>query len=250
MTGQLLTGMPRSTDGNSAVQAGAMLYFYATGTTTQQAAYADAGLTTPLSNPLIADAGGRYAPAYLDPSKTYRIYETNSGGAATGLDIDPVNTAVGSYITTSTLTTALASYLPLAGGTMTGALSLYAGSTITDVASGTAYAAGYRDLPQAGGAVKTANYTATIADAGKHIAMNGASITATIPANSSVAFPVGTFLTFVNTNATALTIAITTDTMTLANSTTTGARSLAQNGIATAIKIGATSWLISGSGLS
>ena len=242
--------MPRSTDANNVAQAGAKLYFYVTGTTTLQAAYADALSTTPLANPLIADAGGRYASAYLDPTKTYRVYETTNGGSATGLDIDPVNAATGTYITASGLTSALVPYLLLAGGTMTGTLALYPGSTITDVASGTAYAAGYRDLPQAGGAPKTTSYNVTIADAGKHIAMNGTSITATIPANSSVTFPIGTFLTFVNTNATTLSISISTDLLTLANSATTGTRTLATNGIATAIKTGATSWLISGAGLS
>jgi len=44
-------------------------------------------------------------------------------------------------------------------------------------------------------------------------------------------------------------IAITTDTLTLAGSTTTGTRSLAQNGVATAIKVASTSWIISGAGL-
>ena len=79
--------------------------------------------------------------------------------------------------------------------------------------------------------------------------MNGASLTLTVPANGTVAFPIGATLMVVNTNATALTIAITTDTMTLANSTTTGSRTLAQNGMATLTKIGTTNWLIAGSGL-
>jgi hypothetical protein len=79
--------------------------------------------------------------------------------------------------------------------------------------------------------------------------MNGSSLTLTIPANSAVPFPVGTVIIVVNVNASALSIAITTDTLTLANSTTTGTRTLAQNGLATCVKIGGTSWLISGAGL-
>ena len=79
--------------------------------------------------------------------------------------------------------------------------------------------------------------------------MNGTSKTLTIPANGTVAFPVGTVFIVVNINSSALSIAITTDTLTLANSTTTGTRTLAQNGIATCVKIAATSWLISGAGL-
>ena len=46
-----------------------------------------------------------------------------------------------------------------------------------------------------------------------------------------------------------VTIAITTDTMYLSDAGTTGSRSLAQYGSATAIKITSTNWLISGSGL-
>ena len=84
-------------------------------------------------------------------------------------------------------------------------------------------------------------------DGGKHILMTTAG-TYTIPANGSVAFPIGTVLTFVNAT-TSCTIPITTDTMTLAGTTTTGTRTLAANGIATALKIGTTSWLINGTGL-
>ena len=74
--------------------------------------------------------------------------------------------------------------------------------------------------------------------------------TMTIPANSSVAYPIGTALTFVNqASAGVMTIAITTDTMRLAGAGTTGSRTLAANGIATAIKVTSTEWLISGTGL-
>jgi hypothetical protein len=72
--------------------------------------------------------------------------------------------------------------------------------------------------------------------------------TFTIAANGSVAYPVGTVITFVN-NTTSSSIAINSDTMTLAGSATTGTRTLAANGIATAYKIASTSWLISGTGL-
>lgn len=108
---------------------------------------------------------------------------------------------------------------------------------------------GYLEVPLVGGAAKTTSYTAVLADSGKQIQMNGASLTFTIPANASVAYPVGTALTVVNLNASNLTIAITTDTMTLAGSTTTGSRTLSQNGMATAVKMSATSWLINGAGL-
>lgn len=96
-------------------------------------------------------------------------------------------------------------------------------------------------------------YTLVIGDAGKHIYHPSADTTAriwTIPANGSVAFPVGTVVTFVNdTSAGVITIAITTDTMVLAGAGTTGSRTLAANGIATAIKVTSTRWQINGTGL-
>lgn len=96
-------------------------------------------------------------------------------------------------------------------------------------------------------------YTLVLADAGRHILHPSADTTArtfTIPANSSVAFPIGTAVTFVNQNAAGVvTIAITTDTMRLAGAGTTGSRTLAANGVATAIKITSTEWIISGTGL-
>jgi hypothetical protein len=111
-------------------------------------------------------------------------------------------------------------------------------------------AVGYLGVPQAGGAAKSTNYTCVLADAGQHVLLNGTSITATIPSNASVAYPVGTVLTFINFNSTALSISITTDNMVLANTAANfGTRSLAQNGMATAIKISSTFWIVSGVGL-
>lgn len=100
---------------------------------------------------------------------------------------------------------------------------------------------------------QSTNYTCVLTDGGKHILHPSADITArtfTIPANASVAYSIGTALTFVNQNAAGvLTIAITTDTMRLAGAGTTGSRTLAANGIATALKITSTEWTISGTGL-
>ncbi len=108
---------------------------------------------------------------------------------------------------------------------------------------------GFRNIPQNS---QSAAYTLVLADAGKHIfhpSTDANARTFTIPANSSVAYPIGTALTFINMTSQVVTIAITTDTMYLASAGTTGSRSLAQYGSATAIKITSTTWLISGSGL-
>ena len=110
-------------------------------------------------------------------------------------------------------------------------------------------AVGFRNIPQNS---QSAAYTLVLADAGKHIfhpSGDANARTFTIPANSSVAYPIGTALTFINMTSQVVTIAITTDTMYLAKDGTTGSRSLAQYGSATALKITSTNWLISGSAL-
>jgi hypothetical protein len=110
-------------------------------------------------------------------------------------------------------------------------------------------AVGFRNIPQNS---QSTAYTLVLADAGKHIfhpSTDANARTFTIPANSSVAYPIGTAITFVNMTSQVVTIAITTDTMYLAKDGTTGSRSLAQYGSATALKITSTNWLISGSAL-
>jgi hypothetical protein len=111
-------------------------------------------------------------------------------------------------------------------------------------------AVGFRTIPQNS---QSAAYTLVLADSGKHILHPSADTTArtfTIPANGSVAFPIGTAITFINQNgAGVITIAITTDTMRLSPAGTTGSRTLAANGSATAVKVTSTEWIISGSGL-
>lgn len=108
---------------------------------------------------------------------------------------------------------------------------------------------GYKNIPQNS---KSANYTTVLADSGKHLfhpSTDANNRTFTIDSNANVPYPIGTAITFVNRSANNLSIAITSDTMYLAGASTTGTRTLAQNGIATALKIGTTEWLISGTNL-
>lgn len=108
---------------------------------------------------------------------------------------------------------------------------------------------GFRNIPQNS---QSAAYTLVLSDAGKHIfhpSSDNNARTFTIPANSSVAYPIGTAITFINMSAASVTIAITSDTMYLSSAGTTGSRTLAQYGSATAVKITSTNWIISGSGL-
>jgi hypothetical protein len=110
-------------------------------------------------------------------------------------------------------------------------------------------AVGFRNIPQNS---QSAAYDLVLTDSGKHIfhpVGDNNARTFTIPANSSVAYPIGTAITFINMAVANVTIAITTDTLTLSPDGTSGSRTLATNGSATCIKITSTQWLISGSGL-
>jgi hypothetical protein len=94
--------------------------------------------------------------------------------------------------------------------------------------------------------------TSTAAMAQVYDSATGAT-TITIPANSSVAYPVATCIQFYNDPAGGvITIAINTDTMTLSppvGGSPTGSRSLAAGGVATACKYKTTFWFVTGTGL-
>ena len=123
----------------------------------------------------------------------------------------------------------------------------FTGPAATATTASTAASVGYMGVPQS-----ATNTTATLAigDAGKHIYVNTASQTITIPANTAVPYPIGTAITFVaGPSAGTVTIAIATDIMYLAGTGGTGSRTLAAYGTATAIKVSATAWYINGTGL-
>lgn len=162
---------------------------------------------------------------YLAPPSGTSILKANSGGAL-------ANAVAGTdYVAPS------------------GALGTPSSGTLTNCTADGTNEVGFRNIPQNS---QSTNYTCVLSDKGKHIyhpSTDANARTFTIPANSSVAYPIGTALTFINMTSQVVTIAITSDTMYLAGAGTTGSRSLAQYGEATALKIGTTTWLISGVGL-
>ena len=143
---------------------------------------------------------------------------------------------------------------PTAGiGAVFNAFSTVHSVQIADSAN-TKYNAGYLETPV--NATTSVTISPALSDSGKTFYFTGSSApTATIPANGSVAYPVGTVLTFINDASAAVNmlIAITTDTLQLAGTSTTGTRTLARYGVATAVKVTVGSpskWIISGTGLS
>jgi hypothetical protein len=191
-----------------------------------------------------------------------------NGGTGVANNAASTLTISGAYATTLTVTAATGVTLPTTGtlatlaGTETLTNKTLTSPTLTTPALGTPASGnlssctadgtdqvGFKNIPQNS---QSAAYTLVLADAGKHIfhpSGDANARTYTIPANSSVAYPIGTAVTFINMTSQVVTIAITTDTMYLSSAGTTGSRSLAQYGSATAIKMTSTTWLISGSGL-
>jgi hypothetical protein len=97
--------------------------------------------------------------------------------------------------------------------------------------------------------VQPNNYTTVLADASKmlvHPSTDNVQRTYTINSNANVPYSIGTQLNFVNRSAANLIITIVSDTLFLCGTTNTGSRTLTQNGIATALKIESTIWIIYG----
>lgn len=125
-----------------------------------------------------------------------------------------------------------------------GLVSLLLGANNTPANTPSTTAVGYLGAPQSL-SLDSADYTLVMSDAGKSVDKTTASTrTLTIPANSSVAFPVGTIICGSNEGSGALTIAITTDTLRWTSST--GSRTVAQHGSWSIRKITSTVWRLTG----
>jgi len=156
---------------------------------------------------------------------------TANAGTVTSVSVATANGASGSVATSTTTPVVTLAFVTQVYGDAT-----------TNVAT-TAFVDQFRDVaanPQAGA------YQLVLSDRGKCIDANG---NVTIPANGTVAFPVGAVIGFTNVSATAITIAITTDTLHLAGTATVGTRTLASWGMATARKVSSTVWVITGAGV-
>jgi len=177
-----------------------------------------------------------------------------SDETGTGVVVFGTSPAITTSITTASTTFALinttATTVNFAGGATT-ALNIGASNApvtafaATATTSSTASSLGYLGMPQQS---KSSAYTTVIGDAGKHIYVT-ATATITIDSNANVAYPIGTTIAFIAAAGATVTIAITSDTMYLGGTGTTGSRTLAAYGMATAVKVTATAWFINGTGL-
>jgi hypothetical protein len=154
---------------------------------------------------------------------------------ARGFNTDSI-TMIGNRITTTVTNANLEIEFSGTGG-------LVVNNVVEATTASTAKSVGYLGTPintQAG------TYTLVIGDAGKTIYAGG---NLTIPANASVAFPVGTIINVIASAG--ITVAITSDTLQWGGQSTsqTGTRTVAIYGMATLVKVTNTIWYISGVGV-
>ena len=163
---------------------------------------------------------------------------TNASGARINLG----GTSTGIAVFTSASAAAARTAISAAeSGVNTDITALDQDVVITATGTIAADTIGFRGLPQNS---QTSGYTLALSDAGKHISTTTGGVI--IPANSSIAFPVGTAIVIFNNSGSSQTISITTDTLRLAGTATTGSRTLLQYGLATCVKVASTTWVVSG----
>ena len=120
------------------------------------------------------------------------------------------------------------------------------GNVSTATASSAANSIGYLGMPQNS---QNTDYTLAFSDQGGQVYM-AASGNVTIPDNATVAFPVGATVALIAGPGSSVNVNITSDTLYLGWVGSTGTRMLGQYGMATVVKVAATTWYISGTGLS
>ena len=167
---------------------------------------------------------------------------TTASGARLNLGITSFADAI---VTATTGASVRATIGAAASGANTDITALDQDVTVTATGTIAADTIGYRGLPQN---AQTGAYTLALSDAGKQVSNTTGGWV--IPANASVAFPVGTAIVLYNNSGSSQNVSITSDTLRLAGTTTTGTRPVAAYGLATCVKVASTTWVISGAGVS
>ena len=193
-----------------------------------------------------ATAASWQATNAADPTNASKILIATNG--STDVQLVSGRNGTGTYLPLSFYTNGSSQMVLSTAGVLTmgtnGAGTINATAATTTTTS-TASSLGYIGMPQLS---KSGAYTTVIGDQGKHIYVT-ATATITIDSNANVAYPIGTAIAFIAATGATVTIAITSDTMYLGGTGTTGSRTLAPFGMATAVKVAATTWFINGAGL-
>ena len=207
--------------------------------------YGKIGLTTHVSGTLAATSGGTAQSTYT----TGDILYSSATNTLSKLGIGSTNAVLTVSGGIPAWSAGLLSITSAKTLTVTNSLTLSGTDSTTMTFPVASASIGYINIPQNS---KSAAYTTVLADQGKHIFHPAADTNArtfTIDSNANVAYAIGTTITFINETANLVTIAITSDTLTWCPSGTTGSRTLAQYGVATATKVTTTKWYLTGVGL-
>jgi hypothetical protein len=231
------------------------------------AIYYDDALTLPAPNPATVNAG---YPVYAGaPSRLYTagtaasvtvkdaqgvlvfsapslnaagsVTSVAASGGTTGFAFTggPITGAGTLTLTVSNAATARSAITAAASGANTDITSLEQDVAIVETGTAAANSIGFRGLP----VVVSTGGTLQLSDAGKTVYTSG---NITIPANASIAFPIGTAIEISNSTNATITISITSDTLRQSGTTNTGTRTLAVYGDCVIKKRTATVWYIAG----
>jgi len=206
-----------------------------------EAATANTVLMTPLRTEQWADvwgaeSGGMIADiqALADPgADAFILWDDSASAAKTAVLVAPVVSSA-----TPDIGFNISGLTALTGAGIAGVDLLY----MDNGAGGTGNSVQYMDfgIPVDD---KTDAYTTVIGDANRFITVNHASAkVVTIPANGTVAYPVGTMFVIMQKGAGQVSVAVTTDTVRAPN----GAKCRAQYSVIQVTKVAATEWVIAG----
>ncbi len=178
-------------------------------------------------------------------SSVQAVLDSMGGGSLVDLATDvtgvlPVANGGTGGSTASAARTALGA---AASGANTDITALDQDVTVTATGTIAANSIGYRGVPAASQSPGS-TITLTLANAAQCVdnTLGGWAI----PANATTAFPVRTVIMLYNDSASSQTVTITSDTLRLAGTATTGTRTVLQRGICLLTKVKATEWIASG----
>ncbi len=262
-TGFSISNSPITTNGTMTISGTLAVTNGGTGGTTAAGARSSLGAAASGANTDITSLGSLSTPLTVAQggtnASTAATARTSLGAAASGANSDitslsALSTALsvaqgGTGATTASgARTSLGVAVSGANGDITSLTALTSlNQSATVAASGTiaANSIGFRGVPQN---AQTGAYTLVLADASECIPNTTGGWA--IPANGTTAFPVGTVIWLYNDSASSQNVTITSDTLRLAGTTSTGTRAVAARGLCILYKVKATEWLASGPGVS